>query len=185
MEELDRNIFLFINSHHSLFFDTAMWVISMKTAWIPLYLVMIYLLARQYGKKVWIILLFVPLLVIITDQGASLIKNLVQRPRPCHEPSLAGLVHTIRGYCPGMYGFISGHASNSFGLAAFTAILIKKRWYTWAVFTCAVLISYSRIYLGVHYPGDVLAGNLLGLITGVGLAFAALKTYQIRKHAHP
>jgi undecaprenyl-diphosphatase len=184
MVELDRNIFLFINSHNSPFFDTVMWVISMKTAWIPLYLIMVYLLIRHYGKRVWITLLFVPLLIVITDQGASVIKDLTQRLRPCHEPSLAGLVHVVRGSCPGMYGFVSGHASNSFGLAAFTSILIRKKWYTWVIFICAILISYSRVYLGVHYPGDVLAGGLLGLIAGTGLALAALKTYQIRRHAH-
>lgn len=183
MGELDRNIFLFINSHNSSFLDSVMWIISMKAAWIPLYLLMLYLLVRQYGRRVWIIILFVTLLIVVTDQGASVIKNLTQRLRPCHEPTLAGMVHIVRGYCPGMYGFVSGHASNSFGLAAFTSILIRKKWYTWVIFVCAVLISYSRVYLGVHYPGDVLAGSLLGLIAGAGLAFAALKTYQIGRDA--
>jgi len=184
MVELDRNIFLFINSHNSPFLDSVMWVISMKTAWIPLYLLMLYLLIRQYGKRAWIIVLFVPLLIVITDHGASLIKDSVQRLRPCHEPSLAGLVHVVRGRCPGMYGFVSGHASNSFGLAALTSIMIRRKWYTWVIFGCAILISYSRVYLGVHYPGDVLAGGLLGLVAGIALAFTALKTYQIRRHAH-
>jgi undecaprenyl-diphosphatase len=184
MIELDRNIFLLVNSHHSPFFDSVMWAISMRTTWIPLYLLIIYLLIRQYGKRVWIILLFVPVLILITDQGATLIKDLTQRLRPCHEPALAGLVHVVRGRCPGMYGFVSGHASNAFGLAAFTSILVRKKWYTWVIFICAVLISYSRVYLGVHYPGDVLAGGLLGLIAGTGLAYAALKTYQIRRDAH-
>ena len=161
-----------------------MWVISMKAAWLPLYLLMLYMLVRQYGKRVWIILLFVTLLIVITDQGASLIKDLTRRLRPCNEPSLAGLIHVVRGRCPGIYGFVSGHASNAFGLAAFTSILVRKAWYTWLVFVSAILIAYSRVYLGVHYPGDVLAGGLLGLVAGIALAFTALKTYQIRRHAH-
>ena len=176
MVELDRNIFLFLNSLHAPFFDSVMWILSMRTVWIPLYLFMIYLITVKYRRRIWIILLFVPLLILITDQVSGLLKNLIERPRPCHDPELQGLVHTVRGYCGGMYGFVSGHASNSFGLAAFTAPLLHKKWYTWCIFVWAALVSYSRIYLGVHYPGDIIGGALLGLIAGAGLAFAAMET---------
>lgn len=175
MIELDHKVFLFLNSLHSPFFDTVMWILSMKAVWIPLYLAMIWLVVRKYGKRAWIPLLIVPLLVLIDDQGSRILKNLTERPRPCHEPSLAGMVHTVKGYCAGMYSFVSGHASNSFGIAAYTAALLGKRWYTWSVFIWAALVSYSRIYIGVHYPGDVLGGALLGLIAGISLAWAAHK----------
>jgi undecaprenyl-diphosphatase len=182
MTELDRTIFLYLNSLHSPFFDTVMWLVSYRVIWIPLYLFMVYMLAARYGKRIWIILLFVPVVILITDQGTEWIKNLVQRPRPCHEPSLEGLVHIVKGHCGGMYGFVSGHAANSFGLASFTAPLIQKKWYSWGIFIWAAIVAYSRIYLGVHYPADVICGALLGIIAGTGLAYAARKTYQkIRK----
>ena len=175
MIELDHKIFLFLNSLHSPFFDNVMWVLSMKTVWIPLYLVIVWMLFRKYGKRVWIPLLIVPLLVLIDDQSSRILKNLTERPRPCHEPLLEGMVHIVRGRCGGMYSFISGHASNSFGIAAYSSALLGKRWYTWLIFFWAALVAYSRIYLGVHYPGDVLAGALLGLLAGTGLAWAAGK----------
>ena len=178
MTELDHTIFLYLNSLHSPFFDNVMWLVSNRVIWIPLYLFMVYMLAIRYGKRIWIILLFVPVLILITDQGTEWIKNLVQRPRPCHEPSLEGLVHTVRGHCGGMYGFVSGHAANSFGLASFTAPLLQKKWYSWSIFIWAAIVAYSRIYLGVHYPSDVVCGALLGVIAGTGLAYAARKTYQ-------
>jgi undecaprenyl-diphosphatase len=175
MIELDRSIFLFLNSLHTPFMDEVMWIVSMKVVWIPLYLAIIWMIFRQYGKRVWIPLALVPVLVLIDDQGSTLIKNLTARPRPCREPALAGMVHTVNGYCAGMYGFVSGHASNSFGIAMFSSLLLGKRWIAWFLFVWAFLVSYSRIYLGVHYPGDVIGGALLGLIAGSGLAWIAVK----------
>ncbi|MDZ7636042.1 MAG: phosphatase PAP2 family protein [Bacteroidales bacterium] len=173
MIELDQKLFLFLNSLHSPFFDMVMWILSLKTVWIPLYVAIIWMITRKYGRNAWIPLLIIPVLVLIDDQGSTMLKNLTQRPRPCHEPDLAGMVHTLRGHCGGMYSFVSGHAANSFGVAAYSASLLGRKWYSWSIFVWAALVSYSRIYLGVHYPGDVLAGALLGLIAGTGLAWMA------------
>ena len=175
MVELDQKIFLFLNSFHSPFFDEVMWILSLKAVWIPLYLAIIWMVFRRYGKRVWIPLILVPVLVLIDDRGSSIIKNLIARPRPCHEPALAGMVYTVKGYCGGMFGFVSGHAANSFGIATYTALLLRQRWYSWSIFIWAVLVSYSRIYLGVHYPGDIIGGAILGLLAGTGLAWAAEK----------
>lgn len=173
MIEFDQKLFLILNSLHSPFFDTVMRLLSVKTIWIPLYLAILWMITIRYGKRAWIPLLIVPLLVLIDDRGANIIKNLTERLRPCHEPALDGLVHTLNGHCPGLYSFVSGHAANSFGIAAYSASLLGKKWYTWAIFIWAALVSYSRIYLGVHYPGDVLGGVILGLLAGSGLAWVA------------
>jgi len=170
MIELDRSIFLFLNSLHTPFLDEIMRGISLRVVWLPLYLFIIYLLFLKYRNRVWIPIFFGILLVVITDQVTVLIKNFVERPRPCHEPLLQGLVHTVNGKCGGMFGFVSSHAGNTFGLASFSSLLIQKRWYSWSIYTWASVVSYSRIYLGVHYPGDILGGAIVGIIAGLSLA---------------
>jgi len=170
MLEADRNIFLFLNSFHSPFFDEMMRIISLRSVWIPLYLFIVGLLILRYHGKVWIALLFAVVLVVITDQVSVVVKNAVERLRPCHEPSLEGMVHLVGNRCGGMYGFVSSHASNAFGIAAFASPLVQKKWFAWTIFIWASVVAYSRIYLGVHYPGDVLGGALLGIVAGFGLS---------------
>jgi undecaprenyl-diphosphatase len=162
----DQQLFLFLNSLHSPFFDTVMTVITFPPTWIPLYLVIIFFLIRKYKRKMIIMAVVIALLITASDQVSVLVKNTVKRPRPCWEKTLEGKVHTVDGRCGGAYGFVSSHASNSFAVALLSLLLFRKRWFTLSIITWALVVGYSRIYLGVHYPGDVFFGSLLGAVTG-------------------
>ena len=169
IEHLDQQLFLFLNSHNSPFWDQIMHALSGRMIWAPLYLAILIYLVFRYKRKFLIIILFVILAVTLADQlSVQLFKNTFQRLRPCHEPALQGLIHLFNGECGGRYGFVSSHASNSFNVALLTLMLIKKRWYTISILLWASIICYSRVYLGVHYPGDVIGGSLVGSFIGWG-----------------
>lgn len=166
LERLDQQFFLFLNSLNSPFWDQIMHILTGKIIWVPLYLAILIYLGIKYKRKFLIILLFIILAATMADQISVFIKNAVERPRPCHEPILEGLVHTFKGECGGAFGFVSSHATNSFNVALLSLLFIRKRWYTIAIVIWAAVIGYTRIYLGVHYPGDVLCGSLLGASIG-------------------
>ena len=165
-ERIDQQLLLFINSLNSPFFDQVMHAISVKLIWVPLYLAILIFLGIKYKRKFFIILIFIILAATLADQSSVFVKNLFLRLRPCHEPSLKGLVHLVNGECGGMYGFVSSHATNSFNVALLSLLFVKKRWYSISIIAWALVVGYSRIYLGVHYPGDVLCGSFLGAFIG-------------------
>lgn len=166
---LDRQIFLLINSHYSSFFDFVMYWLSEKLIWAPLYVVLLVMMYFTYRKAFWYILLLIILLVTLTDQvSVVFFKDVFQRLRPCHEPELEGMVRILKDHCGGSYGFISSHACNTFGVAVFAGSIlkIKYKWMLPALLFWAAAISYSRVYLGVHYPGDILVGSIVGVLIG-------------------
>lgn len=166
---IDKQLFLAINGWNSPFFDQVMYFMSQKLVWAPLYAALLVLMWLVYKRKFWYILPLIVLLVTLTDQvSVVLFKDIFERLRPCHEPSLEGLVRIVRNHCGGSYGFISSHAANTFGVALFAGLLLKPR-YKWVLpvlIGWASIVSYSRVYLGVHYPGDVIVGALVGAVLG-------------------
>lgn len=178
LKQWDTDLFLFLNGMHTPFGDVVMFYCSEKLTWIPLYIFILYLCIRFFKWKTLWILLAVTMLITISDQlSVHGFKNVFMRLRPCHEPLLDGLVHTVNNKCGGQYGFVSSHAINHFALASFLAILFKNRisYFAPLIIIWALVVSYSRIYLGVHYPGDVICGGILGVFLGILMA----KIFQV------
>lgn len=172
--ETDRELLLFLNGLGSPYLDQFMIWMSDKYIWFPLYLYLIYRMVAHHGRKFYEPLLALLLVIVITDQTtSSFMKPFFERLRPCKDPALDGLIQMINK-CRGNFGFASGHAANSFGLAAFF-YLKEKSTLGLVLVIWAAVVAYSRIYLGVHYPGDVLVGTALGWLA----AFLVLKIYYL------
>jgi undecaprenyl-diphosphatase len=166
--ELDRRLLLFLNGFHHPALDSFMYYASDTVAWIPLYLLLLALIFRKYKIDGWFVLIGAAITILLADQiTSSIMKPFFARLRPSQEPSLVGLVHLVKGYKGGLFGFASSHAANTFGVALFVWLILKPFYKSvvW-LFLWAALMSYTRIYLGVHYPGDILVGAIVGLLCG-------------------
>ena len=191
VEKLDRKFLMLVNGHHAPWLDRLFWAITQTYAWIPFYLLVIYLLFRCYRGHTWQVLLLVMLAVALSDVISSgICKPLLHRLRPTHTP---GLVEHLRifvrpngtPYYGGRFGFPSSHATNSTTIAILTYALlapfVRKRWLL-ALFMVfyVLLFCYTRPYFGVHYPTDILAGWCLGTAVGLSVVVWARRHYLPR-----
>ncbi|HAD97223.1 MAG TPA: phosphatase PAP2 family protein [Cryomorphaceae bacterium] len=176
--EWDKELFLALNGLGKDFWDPFWLAVSGTVIWIPLYALLLFLLFRKLSLRNFLILLpLVVLNVFMTDQGSvMLFKEQFQRLRPCHVEELLQQMRLVKEGCGGQFGFISSHAANTFGLAVLVGNLLKPhhRYALILLLLWAVMVSFSRIYLGVHYPLDILAGGLYGALCG----FIVLRIFQ-------
>lgn len=156
--------FLWLNSFHTPFWDIIMFWATYRFTWLPLYAYLIYYLFTKYRANFWQNLLFVALSVGLSDRFTTgFMKPYYQRFRPCHDPAIQNLVHVVSD-CGGQYGFASSHAANCFALAMAFYLLNGSKKMSFFLFLWAIIVSYSRIYVGVHFPTDLIVGALVGVI---------------------
>jgi len=178
--KIDTKLFIFLNSLHAPFMDEIMWTFSDKEVWYPFYLILIGLLIYIYRKKsIWMILGLAILITLADQISTEIFKEGIKRLRPSHNPALKEVIHLVHGKTGGKYGFVSSHAANTFAGATFIAMLVDLKSLHWFMFIWAAVVSYSRIYLGVHYPGDIIGGALLGILLGMGIVYL-LKKFVIK-----
>ena len=163
--DFERDAFLFLNSIHTPFLDQFVWLYTGKIAWIPIAVLILFVICyKKSWKESLLILLSIVLIITLCDQFASSIcKPLFARFRPTQHPEFMGEVHTVFGYTGGKYGFISSHAANAFGFALYTLLLFKNRFYTIFILVWSSFMCYTRIYLGVHFISDIIPGIIVGL----------------------
>ena len=174
LENIDKFLFLILNNARASFLDKIIPYATQFPYWIPFFALIIYFLYKKFQSKIILVLVCFAVLIGISDPTANLIKKSVKRYRPTHNTEIAAQVNTIDGYKGGQYGFVSSHAANSFGIAFLLLLLLKRnyRLLTISSFVWALFICYTRIYLGVHYPADIIGGIAVGL-------FAAFRSYRL------
>ena len=183
LQSIDQNLFVYINrvATHPIL-DTLMPFFRESTFWIPLYVFLIVFVFVNFGKYGWVWLLFAFITVLLTDQfSSSIIKNWVQRPRPCADPLFSNQVRLLLDHCSGGYSFTSSHATNHFGVATFLFVTLGRFFGNWKylLFIWATLVCYAQVYVGVHYPLDVIFGALLGFTIGYFVCWAYQKSDPI------
>ena len=170
LSTIDSDLFLFLNGLHAEWMDKVMVLVTDMWVWLPLYILLIYWTVKQYGKRCWWVFLAVGVVVLCSDQLASHVcKPLFQRLRPCYNLDFQDLIHLPKGMAGGRYGFVSSHAANTFAIAAFLTPALQnyRPWPAIVLYLWAFLSSYSRIYIGYHYPGDIVCGAVLGMLIGL------------------
>lgn len=181
ISDWDKSAFLYLNGHHNDLMDYVMTLFTLTPTWLLFYGVTLYIIVHKYGRKSVPVIIGLILILLLSDQISNIFKHSVMRLRPSNDPAIAPLTHIFfnKG---GSYGFVSAHAANAFSFATFSTLLFRSKRYAVFIFLWAICIAYTRIYLGVHYPGDILGGMVVGTLVGWGV-FKLL--ILIESHAFP
>ena len=182
LSSLDLELFLELNSWHTPWLNSIMVFFSSQLIWLPLIAIIFFMATKQLARKdFFIFILFLTLAIIASDVTSSyILKNIFERLRPCRVPEIKDFINNFGQKCGGRFGFVSSHAANSICIIAFSLILLKfksKKFYL--LWILPIFVGFSRIYLGVHYPGDILGGFIVGVIWASTLA-VIFKSYQLR-----
>lgn len=184
LNDIDTSLLLDVNSQHTPYWDTFMWLCSRKWEWIPFYVSILYVVFRNYSWRgaVYCVLAVVAVILLTDAFLSQVIRPWIGRMRPSNPANpVSGLIHIVDSHRGGRFGFPSTHASNTWGLVVFIAWLFRRQGLTIFLALWAVLVCYSRLYLGVHYPGDLLAGMFFGFVC----ATAVYWTFDRLTHQHP
>lgn len=180
LRQIDQQVTIWLNQQHSPFFDDLMFWISDKYIWLPFYAFLVVLIILKLKKHSITALVGIAILITLSDQlSVHLFKEVFERFRPCRPNSpIHEMIHIVRNHCGGQYGFISSHATNTFAVALFLSGIIGKyfKYFSPLILLWAAIVSYSRVYLGVHYLGDIIGGAIFGSILGSLLTYGYFKT---------
>ena len=167
--QLDKELLILINSWHTPYFDTFMYTFSKVAVWVPFYASVVYILFKKAGiKAIWLTVLLIAG-VVLCDQLTVLLKESIQRLRPSHDPDLEYIIHLVKTKKAGLYGFVSSHAANTVGFALLSSLIIRRKIYSIAAFSWAGITCYSRMYLGMHFPFDIIGGAVTGIVIALTL----------------
>ena len=178
---LDKKVFVFLNGLGSESFDGLWLIITKQLYWTPFFLLIFYLLFKKIGwKNLFIVIGFIAVLILVCDQTANLFKNSFQRLRPCNDPEIKDIIRVVKS--SPSFSFFSGHAANSMATAVFVFSLFRKYYkYAFLLFLFPLIFAYSRIYLGLHFPTDILTGYAFGV--AYGLLFHKLFVWFQKKYS--